>query len=287
MVVPAAVSQLDIVRADILPDALRYTEVKWRSGNRQPLPGRQRRRAVFQKLFGADLQRVAEHGTAAVKIKIAVIRQIAKGIPIGGRFICHRQRIPAQAIAHGGAHRAGIPLFPIRRYAREPYAVRQHFRRPYIFIKAAHAAVQMVLPVVSGEPIVFPVQREGRAADAVADASNARAEIAVVFLVFPERIIAKDCIRPRAAMMHPKRADRRAILHDLHGQRFIPDAIDADSFPVPRYTKRLLFHRDRHGIFSFHAAAPLPFLLLSAQLRLHQISFKSRFSGTSGRMPRR
>ena len=201
VVVPAAVSQLDIVRADILPDALRRTEVKGRSGDRQPLPGRQRRRAVFQKLFGAVLQRVAEHGTAAVKIKIAVIRQIAKGIPIGRRFIRHRQRIPAQAIAHGGAHRAGIPLFPIRRYAREPYAVRQHFRRPYIFIKAAHAAVQMVLPVVSGEPVVFPVQREGRAADAVADTSNARAEIAVVFLVFPERIIAKDCVRPRAAMM--------------------------------------------------------------------------------------
>lgn len=63
VVVPAAVSQLNIVRADILPDALRCTEVKGRSGDRQPLPGRQRRRAVFQKLFGADLQRMAEHGT--------------------------------------------------------------------------------------------------------------------------------------------------------------------------------------------------------------------------------
>ena len=145
----------------------------------------------------------------------------------------------------------------------------------------------MVLPVVSGEPVVFPVQREDRAADAVADASNACAEIAVVFLVFPKRIIAKDCVRPRAAMMHPKRADRRAILHDLHGQRFIFDAIGADSFPVFRHAKRLLFHRDRHGIFSFHSAAPPPFLLLSAQLRSHQISFKSRFSGTSGKTVRR
>ena len=87
MVVPAAVSQLAVVRADILPDALRRTEVKGRSGDRQPLPGRQRRRAVFQKLFGADLQRVAEHGTAAVKIKIAVIRRVKDSLRIRHAFI--------------------------------------------------------------------------------------------------------------------------------------------------------------------------------------------------------
>lgn len=192
-----AVHQPQLLRrgADITSDSLSCAEVKGRPRHRQRPPRGQAAGRCLQIPLRRQCQRMRHSRTAAVQVEIAVVGQAAQGVGIAFRLVFDPKRLAGQPIRHRHRQRSGIPLLPVRRQTVQPQTVLQRLRRPDIFVKSPHAAVEMVLSVVFRQRICHAVQSEGRSADAVAHLAHCRAEEAVVSLILRQGVIAQHHIQ--------------------------------------------------------------------------------------------
>ena len=113
VIVPAAVLKLLIVRADIPSNRLSRAEVKGRPVYRQNFARRHALITVLQKLLCVDLQHMRKSRTAAVQIKIAVVREVAERVPVALCVIHNHQRTVFYAVGHADRERSGVALFHI------------------------------------------------------------------------------------------------------------------------------------------------------------------------------
>ena len=166
-----------------------------------------------------NFQKLLLHRALTVKIKIAVVRQVQNRILIAPRRIVEHQSVALPTELHRYCQRAGISLFAVRRDACEADTVGLRLALPDVFIKAAQAAVQMVLPVVFRQPVRFAVQLKFRAADTVAEPADGRAVEAGIAGIAGQIVIAEyDVDKPSGPVRNLNAADRRAIVQKLRAQ---------------------------------------------------------------------
>ena len=182
-------------RIDVPADSLSCAEVKGRPRHRQRPPRGQAAGRRLQIPLRRQCQRMRHSRTAAVQVEIAVVGQAAQGVGVTLSLVLYPQRRTGQPICHRHRQRSGIPLLPVRRQTAQPQTVLQRLRRPDVFVKSPHAAVEMVLSVVFRQRICHAVQSEGRSADAVAHPAHRRTDIAVVSLILRQGVIAQHHIQ--------------------------------------------------------------------------------------------
>ncbi len=225
----------------ILSHALRRAEVKDRTLNAHSFPGRERSRAVLEALVGKELQLMAVHGAGTVEVEVAVVREVAERVAIRFGAVVELQCAAAQTVCHTHGELSGEALLAVRRDAGEFYAILHRLCRPDEGIKAAHTAVEAVGTIVFGERVLFAVERKRGSADAVADAADAGAEVAIVRLVLGERVVAEYGVSPNAVAADRKGADRCTVGDHRNGKVLIAERIFLHALAAHRRPEGLRF----------------------------------------------
>ena len=108
---------------------------------------------------GVDLDILAGHRTAgvSVQIEIAVVGEIAQGVPAAPRPVGDGQPLRGEGIGHPDRQVAGVALLAVRAEQGEDQPVRPRLLHlPHLPVKACQAAVDVVFPVV-GRQGILPV----------------------------------------------------------------------------------------------------------------------------------
>nr|WP_254453605.1 hypothetical protein [Siccirubricoccus sp. G192] len=187
MVVAAGDPQLRIGLADARADAAGCQEIEGRAGHRTQLPGRDQGRIHGREASGGKGERMVQDVAAAGQVEVAVVGEVEHGRPAGAGLIVDRERaIPCQRIAHRNPQRAGEALVAVRAEMREGQRTAARLRRrlPQRPVEALRPAMQRIRRVVHRDPVVLALQREAAIGDAVGEAADGGAEIAVIGQVF-------------------------------------------------------------------------------------------------------
>ena len=152
--------------------------------------------AVFKILRCIYLQNVMKRCSTAIKVPIAVVREIADCILITNRIVGNVECIVFHAIGHADVQISGISLFTVWRHTRKSHTITQDFGTPNILIKATQTTMQMISAVIARQYIRFSVQRKLRVSNAICHTTNTRTKISSMCLITINRIIAKHDIHP-------------------------------------------------------------------------------------------
>ena len=179
------------------------------------------------------------------QVEVRVLRQVHdRGLVGGGGVLDDQLVLRRQQVGHGRLQRARIALVAVgRRHApldADRAVARDLLALPDVLVEPAHAAVEVVRPVVRGELVGLAVERERGAADAVRVAPDHVAEERVrVALVARERVEAERHVGVRSrpvghadgddgrsprdgAHLHPVRV-RQRVERDLLAPRGLPE----------------------------------------------------------------
>ena len=205
-----------------------------------------------------DHQQLILYASLPIEIEIAVVREIQDRVLIAHRVITDVQFIFLPAEFHADAQRAGIALLAVRRNAAEAQSVCFLVDLPHVLVKANLAAMQMVRTVVRRERIGLAVQLKHALADAVCEAPDRRADVARVFRIALDRIIAQHHVDELAAAVRRQNAaHRRAVVQNFNAQPVLV-------FHRPAAHLRAVLQCAEHSFLKFHIGSSPCFYFCAA-----------------------
>ena len=203
------------------PIACEAAEVERRAGHGVQRAGRDQGRVDRRVAVGVDPQLVVFDRARALarEVEVGVVGQVHHGRLVGGGRVVHLQPVAiVERVDDGHRQPAGEPALAVRAHARELHAdarARPHrFTRPHVLVEALEAAVQRVRPVVGVERVGDAVEREPRAADAVAVAADDRAEVRVRRRVGRARVAGDRVEAERDVRLAPAPVGHDQLLDD-------------------------------------------------------------------------
>ena len=206
------------------PIARRRAEVERRAGDAGQLAGRDQALHDRRVAVGVDLHHVAVDGADALagEVEVGVLRDVDRRRLVGLRVVVDDQRVGVgERVGHRQLQRAGVALVAVlagqRELQRGAVGALDRRRRPHQLVEALEPAVQRVDAVVGGELVGLAVERERRAADAIAVAADDGAEVRRVLHVVLDAVVAEDDVAERAGLVrHLQRHDDGAVVGDPH-----------------------------------------------------------------------
>ena len=192
--------------------------------------GRDQRRVDRRVAVGVQPQLVVldRPGALAGQVEVGVVGQVDVGRLVGRGGVVHLQPVAVvERVDHGHRQRAGEAALAVGARAGQPHARRSSSvltgcRRPDDLVEALEPAVQRVRAVVGVERVGDAVERELRAADAVAVAADDRAEVRVGLRVGLARVAGdgveaeRDVGLAPAPVGHDELLDDAAVGEDRH-----------------------------------------------------------------------
>ena len=169
------------------------------------IAGRDQRRVDRQEAAGLQRQLLIERAAAAGEVVVAVVRQVDDRRPARRRAVVDAPFVRrGERVAHGHVEPAGVVLVAVVARQRElerDAAVglcRQTLDRPPALAEAARPAVQCVDAVVQRQLMRLSFEHEAAGGDAVAVASDERAEVRVALDIVREVVEAEHDVRAAA-----------------------------------------------------------------------------------------
>ncbi len=150
----------------------------------------------------------------AAEVEICMVCEVYERLSVAHGKVLYREHVRAvatcKAVDHAHVHAAGVPLLAVGRGERQRQRVVADGRLPEAVRKADAPAVQRVLTIVAVKRVLLSVKRKAAARDAVADAPDERALVAVAADVAVKRIVAADNVAEPAVPVGNAQAHDRA-----------------------------------------------------------------------------
>ena len=165
-------------RKQRIPDArtkrIFRAEVKRRARNRRKPAEWQVVRTGGRVFLCCKGKRMVEHAAVSVprQVEICMVCEAHKCIARALRLVADANSIPQEGVCDRHRKRPRETFLPFRRNAGKRNAARHGSVIPHAFVKAMHAAMELVFALVRVEAVFLPVERKRRAADTVCISSD-------------------------------------------------------------------------------------------------------------------
>ena len=185
----------------------------------------------------------------AGEIEVGVIGEVDDGVFVGGRGVIDFEFAACERVADDSGERAGIACFAGFADVGEFDAAGNFFALPNLIVEAVRAAVQRVGRIVDRQIVGFAVERELAFGDAVAVASDQRAEEGAALLCVAVADVAVEIVKAEndvggvaVAIGRLERDDDAAIGDDGGFDASVGQRVRLDLGAIGHFSKRLCRH---------------------------------------------
>ena len=212
--------QLRIQLIEAVADTGRFREIERRTFHRSDLAGRYEAIISGCVMSGAEFKNVVANITVSREIEIRVIGEVDNGGFVALRLVIDAKLIfVSEGVSDFHLEIPWVIFFAILAVVRElnrglVFLGHHRFSLPMFARKTRAASMQMILPVVGGQFVFDPVQRELRVADTIGKTANHRRRPSEASEIFIQGFRAEEDIRGTPlAIQNLQFADDRSVLH--------------------------------------------------------------------------